>query len=180
MLTATLALAAAESAAAQTREGGPPILGYPVRLRTTDGGTAKGELIAVSPDSLFLLRNGSVAVLPIARLEQVDVRQSSFGPGKAMLWSLIAGAVSGALLTGACASVEGADCGGVFPGVLITWSLIGGVAALSVGAAQYDQLRWPSADELRRYSRFPQGLPDEFRRAHPSGHPSETGTSGGG
>lgn len=157
LLMATAALGFAQSAAAQ----GPPVLGYQVVLKTPDGGSSKGELLAVSRDSVWLLRDNALSAFPLVGIQQVDVQQSSFGSGKVWLWSLAAGALSGAALTAACSSVEG-DCGYVFPIVLLSWTFIGGVATLSVEGSRYAEFHAPGGDQLRPYTRFPQGLPDGF------------------
>lgn len=177
---AIAALVAVESAAAQGHEGGPPILGYRVVLKADDGARANGELIAVTQDSLWLLRDDALTVFALARMKQVDIQESSFGPGKALLYSLAVGAISGALLTAACSSVEGADCDGVLPGMVIGWTIIGGIGALAVGPSRYSELVAPGADQLRPYSRFPQGMPDGFTSEVPAIRTTGGGSEGGG
>jgi len=157
---------AVASATGQGHAGGPPILGYHVVLKAEDGREAKGELIAVSSDSLWLLRHNALSVFPLAGTRQVDVRQSSFGAAKALLWSLAAGLISGAALTAACESVEG-DCGAVLPAVLLSWTFFGGIAALAVEPSHYAEFPTPAADQLRPYARFPQGMPEAFRSDDP-------------
>jgi len=162
LMMSAILLGGAASAAGQGHAGGPPIFGYSVVLKTEDGGKAKGELIAVSPDSLWLLRDDALSVFPLAGTRQVDVRESSFGAGKALLWSLAAGLISGAVLTAACESIDG-DCGYVLPGVLLSWTFFGGIAALAVEPSRYSEFPAPAADQLRPYARFPQGMPEAFR-----------------
>lgn len=154
-------LGAVASAAGQGHAGGPPILGYHVVLDAEHGGKIKGELIAVSPDSLWLLRDNALNVFPLADMRQVNVRQSSFGAGTALLWSLVVGAASGVALTAACESVA-CDCGGVLPAMLLSWTFFGGIAALAVEPSHYAEFRAPAADQLRPYARFPQGMPEAF------------------
>ncbi len=175
---AMAALGAVDSAAAQGHQGGPPILGYRVVLKADDGGRTKGELIAVSRDSLWLLRGDALTVFPLAVMTQVDIQESSFGAGKALLWSLVVGVISGAALTAACSSVNG-DCGAVLPTVLLSWTFIGGIAALDVEPSRYTELTAPGADQLRPYSRFPQGLPQGFRSEGPATETSAGGSRGG-
>lgn len=174
----SMALGAVDSAAAQGHQSGPPILGYRVVLEADDGGRTTGELIAVSLDSLWLLRDDALTVFPLAGMKQVNIRESSFGAGKALLWSLVVGAVSGAALTAACSSVAD-DCGGVFLGVMLTWTFIGGIAALAVEPSRYTELPAPGADQLRPYSRFPQGVPQGFRSEGPATETSAGGSRGG-
>ena len=175
MLMVMAALGAVQSAAAQ---GGPPIFGYDVVLKTNDGGRTKGELIAVNPDSLWLLRNDALTVFPLLDMRQVDIRQSSFGAGKALLWSLIVAGISGAGLTAACSSVSD-ECGSVLPAVLISWTFIGGIAALAVEPSRYTEFHAPRAVQLQPYSRFPQGLPEGFR-SESSATETAAGRSGDG
>jgi hypothetical protein len=172
---AMAAFGAVDSAGAQGHQGGPPILGYRVVLEADDGGRTSGELIAVSLDSLWLLHDDALTVFPLADMKQVNIRQSSFGAGKALLWSLIAGAISGVALTAACSSLDG-DCGAVLPAVLISWAFIGGIAALAVEPARYTEFPAPRADVLRPYSRFPQGLPEGYRSEGSATETSENGS----
>jgi len=172
------ALSLAQPVLAQGHQGGPPILGYRVVLERDDGERTTGELIAVSLDSLWLLRDDALTVFSIADIEQVNVRQSTFGAKNALLWSLVAGTLSGAALTAACSSIEGNDCSGLFPIVLLSWVLIGGIAAASVEPARYAEFPEPQADVLRPYSRFPQGLPEGYRSDGSATERSRNGSGG--
>jgi hypothetical protein len=161
LMTVVMLLAALSPAAGQGHAGGPPILGYHVVLRDDAGVWGTGELIAVSPDSLWLLDDDALSAFPLARMRRVDVRESSFSAGTALLWSLAAGLISGAALTAACESVSG-DCGAVLPTVLLSWTFFGTIGGLAVQPSRYTELPAPAADQLRPYARFPQGMPDSF------------------
>jgi hypothetical protein len=180
ILMAMATLGAVRSAAAQGHEGGPPILGYHVVLKANDGDDAKGELIAVSPDSLWLLRKDALAIFPLADMKQVKIRESSFGGGDAAIWSLVVGTISGLGLMAACSSVQDTDCGLILPVVLLSWTFIGGIAVLAVEPQRYAEFPAPSAEQLRPYSRFPQGLPEGFRPGDSATDTTSAGRSGGG
>ena len=118
-----------------------------------------GELIAVSAESLWVLGDTGLGALPLGAVDRVSVRRHNFTAGRALAWALVGAAVTGGALSAACSSVEGAECGRVFPGVALSWVFWGGLAAASADASsklRIDAARW---DSLRAYARFPQGIP---------------------
>jgi len=59
-----------------------------------DGGQVRGEIIAVKPDSLLILRGGADLSIPRAKIHSVQIlRRSQKGPGT--LWGLLIGAAVG-------------------------------------------------------------------------------------
>ncbi|MDH4043090.1 MAG: hypothetical protein OEY20_09370 [Gemmatimonadota bacterium] len=127
------------------------------------GPTIQGELIAVSPDSLWLLQSSTTIAVPLAEVGGVQMRRFHSGASAALIWGLVGGLVSGGLLTAACATVEDASCGGVMAFSLITWGLWGGIGAATLGSSSTRTLP-PSEGALRGYARFPQGLPGDLER----------------
>lgn len=81
-----------------------------------------------------------------------------------MAWSLVGGLVSGVALTAACGSVEGAECGAVLPGVILSWGLVGGLSAATLSGSSSQRLAPEEWERLRPFARFPQGLPEGFPR----------------
>ena len=143
-----------------------PASDLPVRGRETDlrvgGQGVSGELLAVSVDSLWLLtREGSVQAVPVRPYFSVRVRRHGFGASQTALWIAIGAAVTGLALSTACGQVEDAECGGIFPGVGLSWALVGLPFGYALARSAHHRL--PSTDgELRAYARFPQGLPEGF------------------
>ena len=143
----------AAAAQSQTRSalGGRNVI---VQLRV---GTMRGELIAVTTDSIWVLQNGQLEATPTRQIRQVKVDREVLGTGMNWTWSLAAGAGSGLALTLACSTVS-SGCGGVFLVTVAIWTAFGGISAHSMAASRYETIRnW---QHLAPYARFPQGLPE--------------------
>jgi hypothetical protein len=123
-----------------------------------------GELFAVSAESLWLARDAEIVSVPWSRVERVQVRRSTLSAGRAMAYSVVLGLLTGGALDAACSQVEAASCGGVLPVALAGWLLVGGLSAISIESSATQTLRAARWEELRRYARFPQGLPDGLPR----------------
>lgn len=161
------ALAGPGALAAQSVKGGPPPGGARVEVRTLQNAeaasrSARGELLAATPDSLWLQGDNGLASVAFREIDWVRVQRSSFGAVRALQWSLLAGLGSGLALTAACSSVEGASCGGVLPSVLVAWGIVGGLSAASIESSRFRRFDRPSEHDLRPYARFPQGLPHRY------------------
>ena len=126
------------------------------------GGDVKGELLAVTVDSLWLLTRGEdLRVLPLQGVQQVRVRRHGMDAGHALLWSGLGALFTGGALTAACTQVEGGGCGGVFPVTVGMWGVVGRLFSWRIAASSRHELG-PVESELRPYVRFPQGLPPGF------------------
>jgi len=135
------------------------VLGSRVDLELRGAPNLSGELLAAQRDSLWLLPvDGRLQTVHLADVLHAKVPQGGLTGGPVLLWTVIGGILSGALLTGACNSVEGTDCSVVLPAVLISWGLVGGISAAISGSG----MRSVSPYELVPYARFPQGLPGGF------------------
>ena len=127
--------------------------------------SVSGELIAVSADSVWVLAHLGLVTMPLTQVDAVRVARHGFTAGKALLWSAVAGTISGVALTAACgAAGEGSDCAGVFPSVLVSWGIVGGIAAATVSGSAHQRLGRTEWEQLRPYARFPQGIPEQFPR----------------
>ncbi|MGH7568818.1 MAG: hypothetical protein ACREL9_07590 [Gemmatimonadales bacterium] len=153
-------VAAAPAAPAQRLS---PPLGSQVRVSVSGSATYTGELLAAEGDSLWLLHQGRVTGVPLTEGVSVRVDRGGMGAEGALTWSLVAGIVSGAVLTAACSSVDGADCGDILVGTAALWALVGAISAPSLHSARYLTLTSPQAEQLRPRARFPQGLPAAAR-----------------
>jgi hypothetical protein len=143
-------------------KGSPPADLIMGRHATVDlhTSTVEGELLSVTPDSLWVLTEGEVAGLALSEVEDVDVRMHSFGARRMTAWTVIAGLGSAVALTLACNSVDGAtnNCGGVFASWTLGWALIGGIAGAALSSTSHRSLP-PVPGALRPYTRYPQGTP---------------------
>ena len=148
----------APPAAAQARD--PNVLGSQVDVSLTFGQRArlKGELVAVSVDSLWVLANSALVSAPLARVVRVRVKRHSLGGGAALAWGIAGGVVTGGLLTAACSSVAD-DCGGVFAVMAVSWLVFTAIAAPSMESSSRIDFRRSQWQDLRAHARFPQGLP---------------------
>ena len=123
-----------------------------------------GELLAVNAESLWLARRTGNVSVALSDIRRVRVRVGSPNGGNMVTASVIVGFASGAALTAACAQVDGTECGGVLPGVLLSAVLIGGLAALSVESSATQRFSREDWEQLRPYARYPQGLPADVPR----------------
>ena len=135
-----------------------PIGGHQVvvRLRST-AGTLKGELLAITIDSVWVMaRDSQTMNAAVTDIGRILVQRYQKNPDKALLAGLGVGLVSGIALTAACRSVEGAACGMVLVGSLVSGALWGGLSALSIQAGRYREI---PPGGVAPYARFPQGPP---------------------
>jgi len=137
------------------------VYGRSVTVVTTGPrGKVKGELLAVGDDRLFVREKTGVTEVPLAEVEQVKVRRHGFGAKAALTWALVGGLVTGGALAGACGSVEGAEnCGAVGLVTAGAWLAVGAVAGPIAQSSSEERLDRPGPDDIRPYTRLPQGLP---------------------
>lgn len=126
-------------------------------------GRIGGELLGVSPDTLWVLSEGTVKGLALQDVSRVGVEKHKWGWKRMLMWNLVGGLSSAIGMTVACNSVEGTSgCGGVFSGVTVSWALIGGITGGLLAASSHDSVR-PVPGDLRPYVRYPQGIPPGIR-----------------
>ncbi len=158
-VTSAAALSLASPAAAQLDKS---VLGANVQVAVANAPKIKGELIAVSTDSVWVLRGLELLTAPVARVSLVRLRRHKLDGAAGLIWTVVGGVVTAGLLTAACNSVDGAECGGLFAGVMVPWAVIGGLSALSLEASSRQDFRPGEYAGLRAYARFPQGLPEHY------------------
>jgi hypothetical protein len=145
------------------------VLGREVEVvgRGAEPGRARGELIAVGPEQLWIRDAQGVAAHPLAGLRKVRVERHGLDGKKGLTWALIGALVTGGALTAACSSAEGSsDCGLVFPVVGLSWAVFGGLSALDLRRSSRLSVKDPDWDDLRPYARFPQGIPEGLDLHH--------------
>ena len=121
------------------------------------GREISGELLAVSPDFLWLGTGMAMDPFSLQDVQQVEVRMHEWGGKRVLLWVLGAGLGSAAGLAGACSGVS-SNCGDVFAGVALSWAVVGGLTGVALHRSSRRALP-NSYDALRPYVRYPQGLP---------------------
>lgn len=138
------------------------ILGRLIRFRDGSGVPRNGELLAVNDRSMWLLSGGVATNVAFSGIDEIQVRRHGFGAGKVWTWIGIGAAATGFGMSIACSSyADGSGCGGVFLGMALSWAIVGGLSSLDVVGSSWAEVA-PSGVALRRYSRFPQGLPDSY------------------
>ena len=141
-------------------------LGAPVALRVGNDQTIRGELLAVSAESIWVKSPAAATtprVVALATVSRVRVDRDGTGsPG--LRFGLIFGAISGVVMEGACSSVDGNSCGGSVLIFSLVMSLLLGWA-VDAGSDMRNALVIvsPTPEALQPYARFPQGLPAGFR-----------------
>ena len=168
-VAATLALCFAGCA---TSRPDVSVLGRNVDVRPStkgdDLGAAKGELVAVGSEQLWVMEPTGVREVPLPRIDHVRVKRHDWGGRRAWVWTLVGALATGGTLMASCASVEGTDnCAGVGAGVGLTWLLFGGLSAASLESSSVERVRGPRFEALKPYARFPQGLPERLDPKEP-------------
>lgn len=136
---------------------------FPVAAPTTTG-----ELVAVTRDSIWLMRDSTLLVFASPAVRRVQVQRHQYDAKRTMLWMAIAGGTTALALTTACSSYEssaegsGDSCVQVFPAVLATFAIAGGLFSLFNHASSRHNFTADQVDAMRPYARFPQGKPDSL------------------
>ena len=154
-LAALLAASASAGAGAQTRVP----RGAMVRVQRTGVLVdLRGELIAASSDTVWVLEGSQLVSIPAPVVWRVLVKRRPIGARGVAIWGLVGGVASGLGLTVACASYTD-GCGGVLPGVLVLWAGWTAVWAAVAGSEYSDYYSNEFETRLKSFARFPQGLP---------------------
>ena len=124
----------------------------------------KGELLSVSADSVWLELEGSLRALPLGQVERIQVQRHRWDGKRVLAWNLIAGLGSTIGLSAACASIEDTDCGSFTLAWLATWGVVGGLTGMSIAGSSHADVG-VDPEGLRRFTRFPQGLPESYLRS---------------
>ena len=164
IIAGSLLLSALAATACMPGRGISPY-GRPATVKLQREGSASGELLAVSPDSVWLWQYGRVQGFTARSVRAIAVERHRYGAARTMALMAVTGTVSGLMLNGACQSVESANCSGVLVSVFV-FSLTSGAVLSSIN--HYSSLyRFTPGDveRLRPLARFPQGLPDSIRTA---------------
>ena len=135
----------------------------------------RGELIAATRDTVWLLADSSLVPFRMASLRGVNVDRHRMGFGRTMKWASIVGAATAAALLVSCNSYEsssegsGSSCSGVFPATFVFVAAAGGLFGLLNEYSSKHHLSPDRFERLAPYARFPQGMPDSLRRILPLG-----------
>jgi len=135
------------------------------------GEPVRGELIAVTADTIWVLQPSMLRPVAVRDQRRVDATRHSFGLRRTMRWMVTAGIATGAALFISCNSYESSgdgtgDTGGcllVIPGTTAVFAAAGFL--LGSLNERHTKLRVSPAEtaRLRPLSRYPQGLPDSAR-----------------
>ena len=115
------------------------------------GGQISGELIAVSPDTIFVAVNSGLSSLARSEIQRARLVAYDARGSMVNLWM---GLGTASTLSHGVVSVVS----------LPVWLLAGGALTRSVGQAAQRQAPAAEFEALSPYARFPQGLPDAVDR----------------
>lgn len=138
-----------------------PPRGWPVRIQRADtSAETRGELIAVSADTLWVLADSQLVSVPTTFVWRVLVKRRPIGAKGIGWWGLVGGTISGLGLMAACGSYDGGgDCGGVLVGTVFIWAAWTGIWA-AIAGSEYSGIPRPVLEtQLKPFARFPQGMP---------------------
>jgi hypothetical protein len=135
------------------------VFGRQVRAVTNSGLQLRGELLAVSGDSIWVLQTAGLSATAMSETRRVVLNRHAHTGGRTMRVGLIVGALSGLGLTVACMSAEAGGCGAILPGAIVTSTLVSGAMALLLQPSNSINVRPITEERLRPYARFPQGIP---------------------
>lgn len=137
-----------------------------------------GELIALTPDTIWLL-SGQAVQPHTGRFQRIDVRRHNFGLRRTMTWLGWAGAGTGTALMIACNSYESSaegsgdgDCAAVLPGTVLFFAAAGVIFGSINEYTSRHRLRASDTLRLRAFTRYPQGLPDSLRMLRAASAPT--------
>jgi len=117
---------------------------------------AQGELLAVSPDTLYVLGNkyisGEQGVFAIENVsvKKIEVELYPSGSGKMVLWTVLGTLSTASHGVGAILS---------FP----VWIIVGTICSVTLSNSNDKEFKEFEWEELRQYARYPQGLPANFQ-----------------
>lgn len=137
------------------------------------GDTARGELLAVSAESLWVATRAAGAVgmtgLRLADVHRVVVQRGG-GVGASAVRGVAFGIVSGMGMYAACASVS-EGCEGIFAFSVAVPTVLALLAGASMSIGRELEIKAPSPEALARFARWPQGMPLNRRSTSPPGLP---------
>jgi hypothetical protein len=158
-LTALLSLSPVTGVAQPSSPTSP--YGTEVRV-TINGERSRGELLAVSGDSLWVWIGNRTVALPRPALERVEFRRHNFTSRRALITGAAISGVTTLGIAAACSSPE-ADSGGGCVSVAAGWFAVTGLLSLFSGIlatdAEWKTLAPDQWDQLAAHARHPQGLP---------------------
>ncbi len=135
-------------------------------LHVADG-QVHGELIAVTPDTVWLLTQPGGVPTPFSAnsVVRLDVQRHRMGGTRTIQIMSVVGTATGALLMVACGQVDDASCGAVLPATLLTYLGLGALFAVVNSHSAWMSYTPAQFMVARPYTRFPQGMPDTLRTA---------------
>lgn len=152
----------------RTPEPGDPRL-HGTRVAVVPGNASQsvgGELLAVSDDSLWILVEAPADVTALP-LRGAEVRPTDGSVLRPHLWATAGGLLTGFGLFVACQSYEeGSGCTAIIPVMLGLYHGVGLLARLFMSGDQGELLDI-EPDNLRRFARFPAGLPPDWAEPPP-------------
>jgi hypothetical protein len=145
-------------------------LGTEVRLALHEGTGVQrlqGELLAVDSTRVWLLVDGRATAVERATIDDSRVRVHRAGRRLAWIVGAIGAVATGFGMTGACQSVEGQSCGGVFPAMAAVWAVFALISGEFMEMNTWQRIPVARWEQLALYARYPQGAPASFMAEPP-------------
>lgn len=163
-ICAALLAASPGASRAQTSSPSSPF-GTEVRVRINAEET-RGELLAVSTDSLWIQTKSRMVALPRLGLAKVEYRKHMFGARRTLGIGLAISGVTTLGIVAACNSPEaesGSGCGNVGAGWFAVTSALSLLSSAIAHGVDWKTLPPEQWDQLMAHARFPQGLPPQLQ-----------------
>ena len=139
-------------------------LGAPVEVIGAQGSIMQGELLAVSEDSLWLLRTqaegGALAAVSLRQTRAVRVRHGTRPLPRTALTGLALGTALSALVPLGAWATKGQ--------LIVSFGLFGLIIGVERGPLATDEVTPPTPAMLAKWARFPQGFPSSVPDSLPS------------
>ncbi len=159
-ICAALLAASPVASRAQTSSPSSPF-GTEVRVRINAEET-RGELLAVSTDSLWIQTKSRMVALPRLGLSTVEYRRHKFGARRTLGIGLAISGVTTLGIVAACNSPDvepGSGCGTVGVGWLAVTSALSLLSSAIARGGDWKTVPPEQWDQLVAHARFPLGLP---------------------
>ena len=131
----------------------------------------EGELLAVAPDTLWLLSGPQLTPVATALARQLYVQRHDYGMGRTVRTMAWSGLATGVALMVSClmyessadGSGDGAACLLVVPVTAATFAGVGVVLGAINSMTTHKRYDPAQLDRVRPFARYPQGMPESMR-----------------
>jgi len=146
----------------------PPQLGITTLVVMTDLSRHEGELLAVHRDSLVLMVGNTLRWLPLSGIKSAMIDRRVLGVSASVRGMALAGLATGTALMISCMSADSEACVVLIPIGVGVGVIVGFIFGLETDRFRYATFTAPTAEQLRPWARYPQGMPEGYGGGPPS------------